>query len=89
VGQLLTKVIYKNRKGLLMTENTELPSLKDMYKDTSCYTYKVTMLIQVLAPGKDVADAKLDQDGGYISKRDVEFQYSTLLYKDGIDKEEE
>ncbi len=70
-----------------MTENTEQTSLKDMYKDTSCYTYEVTMLIQILAPTKEIADAKLDQDGGYISKRDVEFKYSTLLFKDGIDKE--
>jgi hypothetical protein len=72
-----------------MTENTELPSLKDMYKDTSCYTYEVTMLVQILAPTKEIADAKLDQDGGYVSKRDVEFKYSTLLYKDGINEEKE
>jgi hypothetical protein len=89
VGQLLTKIIYKNRKGLLMTNNTESTDLKDMYKDTSCYTYEVTMLVQVLAPSKDIADAKLNQDGGYVSKRDVEFKHSTLLYKDGIDEETE
>jgi hypothetical protein len=72
-----------------MTNNTDVTDLKDMYKDTSCYTYEVTMLIQVLAPSREVADAKLDKDGGYISKRDVEFKYSTLLYKDGIDEEKE
>jgi len=72
-----------------MTEKMESTDLKDMYKDTSCYTYEVTMLIQVLAPSREVADAKLDQDGGYISKRDVEFKHSTLLYKDGIDEETE
>ena len=89
VGQLLTKITYKDRKGLPMTENTKSTDLKDMYKDTSCYTYEVTMLIQILAPSKEIADAKLDQDGGYISKRDVEFKHSTLLYKDGIDEETE
>ena len=89
VGELLTKVIYKNRKGLLMTKNTDSTDLKDMYKDTSCYTYEVTMLVQVLAPNKEFADAKLNQDGGYVSKRDVEFKFSTLLYKDGIDGEKE
>jgi hypothetical protein len=68
-----------------MTESTEETSLKNLYKDTSCYTYEVTMLVQVLAPSKEVADAKLDQDGGYISKRDVKFKFSTLLHKDGLD----
>jgi hypothetical protein len=68
-----------------MTNNTESTDLKDMYKDTSCYTYEVTMTIQILAPSKEIADAKLDQDGGYISKRDVVFKVSTLLYKDGLD----
>ena len=72
-----------------MTNNTESTDFKDMYKDTSCYTYEVTMLVQVLAPSKDIADAKLNQDGGYVSKRDVEFKHSTLLYKDGIDEETE
>ena len=87
VGELLTKVFYKNRKGLSMTKNIESTDFKDMYKDTSCYTYKVTMLVQVLAPNKELADAKLNQDGGYVSKRDVDFQFSTLLYKDGIEEE--
>jgi hypothetical protein len=56
-------------------ESTEL-------KSTSCYTYEVTMLIQVIAPTKEIADGKLDQDGGYISKRKVDFKFSTLLYED-------
>ena len=68
-----------------MTESTDI---KEMYKDTSCYTYEVTMIIQILAPTKEVADAKLDQDGGYISKRTVEFKHSTLLHKDGLDEKE-
>lgn len=70
-----------------MTENKEQTDLENMYKDTFSYTYKVTMLVQVLAPSREIADAKLDKDGGYVSKRDVDFQYSTLLYKDGIDEE--
>jgi hypothetical protein len=37
------------------------------YKDTSCYTYEVTMLIQVIASTKEIADERLDKDGGYIS----------------------
>jgi hypothetical protein len=42
------------------------------------------MLVQVLAPDKEVADVKLDRDGGYISKRNVVFKHSVLLYKDGL-----
>jgi hypothetical protein len=72
-----------------MTDKTESTDFKNMYKDTSCYTYEVTMLVQVLAPSKEIADAKLDQDGGYVSKRDVEFKHSILLYEDGIDEIEE
>ena len=72
-----------------MTENLESNDLADMYKDTSCYTYEVTMLIQVLAPTKEVADVKLDKDGGYVSKRDVVYKYSTLLYKDGLDQKDD
>jgi hypothetical protein len=60
-------------------------SIADMFKDTSCYTYEVTMVVQVLAPTKELADAKLEQEGGYVSKRSVVFKDSTLLYKDGID----
>ena len=71
-----------------MTESADETSLKDLYKDTSCYTYEVTMLVQVLAPAREIADAKLDQDGGYISKRTVEFKHSTLLHKDGLDEKE-
>jgi hypothetical protein len=43
------------------------------------------MLIQVLAPTKEIADEKLDRDGGYVSKRDVVFKNSILLYKDGLE----
>jgi hypothetical protein len=64
-----------------------MTDLLDPYKDTSCYTYEVTMLIQVLAPTKEAADEKLDRDGGYISKRDVVLKNSTLLYKDGLEVE--
>ena len=53
--------------------------------DTSesyCYTYKVTMIVQVIAPNKQISELKLDKDGGYVSKRTVEFVDSVFLYKD-------
>ena len=50
--------------------------------ETYVYTYEVTMVVQIIAPNKDIADAKLDKDGGYVSKRDVKFVDSVFLYKD-------
>jgi hypothetical protein len=63
-----------------MTENQE----KDIMdtSETYVYTYEVSMVIQIIAPNKEIADAKLDKDGGYISKRDVKFIDSVFLYKD-------
>ena len=63
-----------------MAVDNDLPKLEDMYKDTICYTYEVTMLIQVLAPDREIADMKLDRDGGYISNREVVFKDATVLY---------
>jgi hypothetical protein len=57
--------------------------------ESNAYTYEVTMVIQILAPNREMADAKLNQDGGYISKRDVKFLKSVLLYKDETLKEDE
>lgn len=65
-----------------MTENPKLQSFIDT-STSSAYMYRVTMVVQVIAPNKELADAKLDQDGGYVSNRDVEFVRSTLLYKHG------
>jgi|LakMenEpi03Aug12_release.lakeMendotaPanAssembly.Ray.scaffolds.fasta_scaffold1347408_2 hypothetical protein len=62
---------------------------KTTKNDTLCYTYEVTMLVQVVAPNKEVADDKLEREGGYVSKRDVAFKGSTLLYKDLLETIEE
>jgi hypothetical protein len=70
-----------------MTDKTESSDFADMLKDTSSYMYKVTMLVQVLAPTKEIADAKLDQDGGYVTKRTVEYVRSVLLYTDKEESE--
>lgn len=62
--------------------STETESKLVDTSESHAYTYEVTMVIQIVAPSKEVADAKLDQEGGYISKRDVKFLRSLLLYKD-------
>jgi hypothetical protein len=60
-----------------MTEST---GLIEEFTETHAYTYEVTMLVQILAPTREVADAKLDKEGGYISNRDVKFISSTPLF---------
>jgi hypothetical protein len=65
-----------------------MTDLLDPPKDTSCYTYEVTMIVQVLAPTREIANEKLDRDGGYVSKRDIVFKNSTLLYKNVLDIEQ-
>jgi len=47
---------------------------------TNCYTYEVKMIIQVLAKDEETAKNKLDKDGGYVTKRDVELKDSISLY---------
>ena len=40
---------------------------------TTCYTFKVEMTVQVLSEeDADAARASLDQNGGFVSKREVE-----------------
>jgi hypothetical protein len=63
-----------------MTENQKKDILD--VSETYCYTYEVTMVVQIIAPNKEIADVKLDKDGGYVSKRKVEFVDSVFLYKD-------
>jgi hypothetical protein len=63
-----------------MTEKEE-KDIMDL-SETYCYTYEVTMVVQIIAPNKEIADARLDKDGGYVSKREVKFVDSVFLYKD-------
>jgi hypothetical protein len=71
-----------------MSKEPEVDNVFDV-SESHAYTYEVTMVIQIVAPNRTVADAKLDQDGGYISKREVKFIKSTLLYGDETSTEEE
>lgn len=38
---------------------------------TTCYTYKVEMIVQVLAQNESQASEKLDIEGGFVSKRET------------------
>lgn len=40
-------------------------------EDTSCYTYKVEMIIQILAEDEKTASDQLEKNGGYVTSRKV------------------
>ena len=40
---------------------------------TSCFTYKVEMIIQILASDQESARSQLDEKGGYVTSRKVTF----------------
>ena len=50
-------------------------------ENTSCFTYKVEMIIQILAEDEVTARAQLDDKGGYVTSRKVSFMDSIQVYK--------
>ena len=50
-------------------------------ENTSCFTYKVEMIIQILAADELTARAQLDDKGGYVTSRKVNFMDSMQVYK--------
>ena len=50
-------------------------------ENTSCFTYKVEMIIQILAADEITARANLDEKGGYVTSREVTFMDSIQVYK--------
>jgi hypothetical protein len=59
-------------------------------KETNCYAYEVKMVIQVIAPDLETANAQLDANGGYISSREVTLLDSVNVHtgKDDDDTKE-
>jgi hypothetical protein len=57
-------------------------------KETNCYTYKVEMTVQVFAENLEQANARLDENGGYISSRVVNLLDSNVVYT-GQDNEDD
>ena len=51
-------------------------------ENTSCFTYKVEMIIQVLANDEASAREFLNKTGGYVATRNVELLNSIEVYKD-------
>ncbi len=50
-----------------------------MVEKTNCYTYKVEMIIQILAKNLETAADKLNTVGGHITSRKVELLETTQL----------
>jgi len=50
-------------------------------ENTSCFTYKVEMIIQILAADEITARQQLDEKGGYVTSREVTFMDSIQVYK--------
>ena len=49
-------------------------------ESTSCYSYKVEMVIQILAKDEKTAREQLDKNGGYVSSRKVNLMDAVELY---------
>lgn len=47
---------------------------------TQVFSYKVTMLVHIVADDETSAKAQLDEKGGIVTKRDVELLNSVVLY---------
>ena len=47
---------------------------------TSCFTYKVEMVVQILAKDEKTAREQLDKSGGYVSNREVKLMDSIPLF---------
>lgn len=55
-------------------------------KKTSIYSYKITMLVHIPADDAIEARKKLDEQGGIVTKRDVELLNTSELYGEKEDK---
>jgi hypothetical protein len=53
--------------------------MPDMVEKTNCYTYKVEMVIQILAKDLPTAADRLNTVGGHITSRKVELLETTQI----------
>jgi len=67
-----------------MTKNNVTP-----IKDTpvsKVFTYQVNMIVQILAEDENIAKAKLEREGGYITTREVELLNTAILHNEPKEK---
>lgn len=53
----------------------------NMSNQSSCFTYKVEMIVQVLATDEESAKNFLNQTGGYIVSRDTTLIDTSIVYE--------
>ena len=53
----------------------------NMSNQSSCFTYKVEMIVQVLATDEESAKNFLNQTGGYIVSRDATLIDTSVVYE--------
>jgi hypothetical protein len=53
---------------------------KKTEKQTTVYSYQVTMLVHVIADSPDEARSQLDEKGGIMTAREVELMNTAPLY---------
>ena len=71
---------YDTLGGLVIHELEAIPEAGTEVENTTCYTYKVEMLIQVLAKDEPTALEQLEKSGGYVTNRQVTLMDSVALY---------
>jgi hypothetical protein len=54
--------------------------MSDKIEDTTCYTYKVEMIVQILAEDEPKAADQLEKNGGYVTTRKVTLMDSVALF---------
>jgi len=54
--------------------------MTDKIEDTTCYTYKVEMLVQILSTDEPTAADLLEKNGGYVTSRKVTLMDSVPLF---------
>jgi hypothetical protein len=54
--------------------------MTDKVEDTTCYTYKVEMIVQILAEDEPKAADQLEKNGGYVTSRKVTLMDSVPLF---------
>ena len=52
----------------------------DEKDSTKCYTYALTMIVQVIAENEQAAKEKLDKEGGYVTNRTINLVDAISLY---------
>ena len=50
------------------------------------FTFQVNMVVQILAEDEDIAKAKLEKEGGYITTREVNLLNTAILHNETKEK---